>query len=300
MITAVVPGAVLGYVDMPKPKKSREIWPEDEPSLITARVQERMRTVDFDDLREELRQLTIGLEPINLPTDEEWQLILYMESIGQTWGSGHPYWWGHEYPSTNDYRARVKEFNKEIERSGIHDWARGVMIREGCPVWVVSKAIEEQKLSSALIDAWATLNILMGRLFELREFQVSASKVHRKTVASAARNARLGQHIWYAHWVLKHAPHLEDDRATADEGIQILCCEIVSKSRELPQEWKWDRKWFRKLLGGSGNDLIDRLTRMNAERLKRLAGHKKITADLLPPLDAAAYPTAKDTSSSHP
>jgi hypothetical protein len=223
-----------------------------------------------------------------------------MESIGQTWGSADPYWWDHEYPSTNDYRARVKEFNKEVKRSGIHGWARGVVIREGCPIWVVSKAIQEQKLSSAFIDAWATLNILMGRLFELREFQVSASKVHSKTVASAARNATLGQHIWYAHWVLEHAPHLEDDRAAADEGIQTLCCEIVSKSRELPQERKWDRKWFRKLLAESSNELVDRLTRMNAEKLKRLAGHKRITADLLPPLDDAAYPRASGASSSHP
>jgi hypothetical protein len=286
---------------MTKPKESGEIWTEDEPNWLSARTRERMRAVDFDDLREELRQLTIALEPINLPTKEEWQLILYMESIGQVWGSADPYWWNHEYPSTNDYRARVKEFNEEVERSGIHDRARGVEIREGAPIWVVSKAIEDQKLSSAFIDAWATLNNLMGRLIELREFQASASKVHRKSVASAARNATLGQHIWYAHWVLKHAPHLEDtERAAADEGIAALCVGIVSKKRALPQDSKWDRKWFGKLLARSSKDLIDRLTRTNAETLKRLAGHKRITANLLPPLDAAAYPRTSGVSSSHP
>jgi hypothetical protein len=237
-----------------------------------------------------------------------------MESIGEVWGSADPYWWDHQYPSTNDYRARVKEFNKEVESCGIHDWARGVPIREGCPIWVVSKTIEEQKLSSAFIDAWTNLNILMGRLFELREFQESASKAHRKSVKSAARNATLGQHIWYAHWVLKHARDFENDRPEADDSIRRLCIEIISARRSLPAKSRWDRDWFGKLLArekrpaGSGKqqvlspgkELVDRLTRMNPETLKRLAGHRMIEANLLPPLDVAAYPRASGTSSNHP
>jgi hypothetical protein len=29
-----------------------------------------------------------ALEPINLPTEEEWELVLYMEFVGEVWGSG--------------------------------------------------------------------------------------------------------------------------------------------------------------------------------------------------------------------
>jgi len=198
---------------MVKRPKANELEMDDNPNWLIERARERERGIDFADLRDEIRQIAIALEPIALPSDEEWKFILYMESIGQKWRNEVPYWWYHDYPSTKDYRARVKEFNKEVERSGIRELAMGATTRKGCPVWVVLNAIEEQRLSSAFIDAWATLNILLGRLFELREFQDSVSKAHRKSVRSAARNSTIGQHVWYGRWVLKHARDLEDERA---------------------------------------------------------------------------------------
>jgi hypothetical protein len=56
---------------MPKPNEAGEIWTEEEPRWFTARVHEQMQTVDFADLRNELRELAIFLEPINLPTEDE-------------------------------------------------------------------------------------------------------------------------------------------------------------------------------------------------------------------------------------
>jgi hypothetical protein len=269
--------------------------------------------VDFADLREELQQIATGIEPIVIPSDEEWEFILYMESIKQKWPSDIPYWWLHDYPSSEAHRARVKALNKDIERSGIREVATGATPTEGCPAWVVLRATEKQVLSSAFIDPWAALNILLGRLLELRELGPS-SKAHWKGVKSAASNSTVGQHVWYARWVLKYARDLEGDRVEANDGIESLCRDVVSKSRGLPQESNWDREWFKKMLKrskGSGPEgkvpyagydkgLADRLTRMNAEKLKRLAGHKWITADLLPPLDVDAYPVTNRTSSSHP
>jgi hypothetical protein len=274
-------------------------WTDDEPTWVTELVRERSRGVDFSDLRKDLREMADVLEPIALPTDEEWEFILYKTSIGDPWPNETPYWWFHDYPSSNGYRARAKEFNKEVEQTGIRQFATNDAVKDWCAVSVVLRAIEEERLSSAFIDAWAQLNSLLGRLLELRESQPSG-KAHWKSERSAGRNSTIGQHIWYARWVVEHAPDLKKDRAAADDGIKRLCKEIVSESRGLPQESKWKRNWFGKLLVRSREELADRLTRMTPDILERLAGHKWITADLLPPVDVGAYQKTKRKSSSHP
>ena len=174
-------------LEMVKRPKANELEMDDNPNWLIERARERERGIDFADLRDEIRQIAIALEPIALPSDEEWKFILYMESIGQKWRNEVPYWWYHDYPSTKDYRARVKEFNKEVERSGIRELAMGATTRKGCPVWVVLNAIQEQRLSSAFIDAWATLNILLGRLFELREFQIQYRKLIGRALYQRSR-----------------------------------------------------------------------------------------------------------------
>jgi hypothetical protein len=284
---------------MAKQPNISKFWMAGDTSRPTERVRKQSLDVDFADLRNELREIVNFLEPIAVPNDGEWEFILYMMSIGGAWPNEKPYWALHDYPSSNAYRTRAKAFNMELEDAGVRQLATGGAVKEGCPVWAVLRAIEEQKLSSPFIDAWAQLNILRGKWLELQESQPSA-EAHRKNARSAGRNSTIGQHVWYACWVVKHAPDLKEDRAAADDGIKCLCGEIISGGRGLPQESKWNRHWFGKLLVRPGGELTDRLTRMTPDNLKRLAEHKWITADLLPPMDVGAYQKTKRASSSHP
>jgi hypothetical protein len=133
---------------MAKQAKASKFWTDDEPSWLTERVRERTRDIDFSDLHKTLRGMADVLEPIALPDDEEWEFILYMTSIGDPWPHETPYWWFHDYPSSNKFRERAKEFNKEVEHTGVRQLRDNKSVKDWCEVSVVLRAIEEKRLSS--------------------------------------------------------------------------------------------------------------------------------------------------------
>jgi hypothetical protein len=118
---------------------------------------------------------------------------------------------------------------------------------------------------------------------------------------SGIKSASKSQHVWYARWLLKHISDIKRDREEIEAHLAILCKELVSGKRALPPDALWPRDWFDKLLskpkksesrtiGKNSPQLIDRLTRLSEGGLKKLAYHKYITADLLPPLNADKFP----------
>jgi hypothetical protein len=171
--------------------------------------------------------------------------------------------------------------------------------KEGSAASFVLRGVETGQPSSALLDSWFHLGTLLGRRLELLGSDPDQRRLYQINLKSGAPSTSIGQHVWYARWLIKNCRDFKNYRATAEYELTGVCKDIVDQRRVLggphggPPLWK--RDWFKKLLKPGSHpsaepELLDRLTRLTKRQIDRLAKHEYITADLLPPLRVADFP----------
>ena len=284
-------------------KRGKTAGSNDElvPEYIRRWRRGREEALDFEKLRSELQELARRVEPMAIPSAEQWEAMIARRAVNVTWEHEALFWALHDYPGAEDYRERIEELNDHIENSGLPDLAAGRVVAENSWAGVVLRAIEKGKASQGLFDAWAQLHHLSGRRLELLLLQESARKATERNQLAGACSSTLAQHVWYARWLLRHVRNSDEDREDVIAKFIDLVDSVVQGRRASPDEKRWPPSWFEKLLqkrqksklvtiGGSGPVLIDRLTRLSDNQLRGLAEKSFITASLLPPLDHGEFP----------
>jgi len=277
------------------------------PAHVVEWFAQREGSVDFSSLRTRLHEQVTEVEPIRIPSRQMWEALQVQTSLGLPFDYAY-YWALHFYRAPEKFRKRVEEFNTAVEHSGLTHLARDEEPDLTTPASIVRRGISEARLSTAFIDSWFVLGELQGRLCELQ----GANEEMAHLLKVGADEAVIGQRVWYARWLLANAKPLEEKRGDAESDLADLCHDIVRRGRKLPNGWAWKQHWFRKLLprkeeGSNGGQqfkatqrgaraglLANRFTRLSNDRVRELAAHPCITADMLPPLMASEFPSKSD------
>jgi hypothetical protein len=273
------------------------------PAHFVAWVERRNGGVDFDALRTESHQILVELEPIRLPSREMWELMHLQKSLKIPFDFAY-YWALHAYRGDPRLLKRIEEYNQAIEDAGITPLARGEEPAAHSDAAIIQRGISEQRISQAFLDAWFHLGMLFRQLIDLR----SANDERAHALENAAAETVIGQRVWYARWVTANSGALLERREDTEADLADLCRTIVTERRKLPPDWVWKAPWFARLLpaerqtdrgpsvkaterGANEGLLRTRFTRLTVAQVRALAGHKSITANLLPPLTIGAFPT---------
>jgi hypothetical protein len=257
-----------------------------------------------------LHRFVTEIEPIKLPSRERWEGLMVRASLKLPFD--YSYFWAlHFYRAPENFRKRVEEFNAAVMQSGLPQLARGEDPDPTSPAAIIRRGIGGAKVSTAFINSGFHLGMLRGRLYELRE----SNEEFASLLKAGAAGAVIGQRVWYARWLVANANTLEHDRQDKEFELADLCEDIVFGRRKLPAVWIWKAGWFEKLLpkkkesskpGGKFGTVVDerdagllasRFTRLSNETIRKLAAHRYVTADLLPPLVVGEFPPG---SISHP
>jgi hypothetical protein len=259
-------------------------------------------SVDFASVRAELHKFVTEIEPIKIPSREQWEVLQVLASLGLPFDYRY-YWALRFYRSPEKFRRRVEEFNAAVERSGLTNLALDNEPDGISPAAIIQRGINESRISSAFLDSWFHMGLLFGNLLELR----AANEEFASVLDAGAHEAVIGQRVWYARWLVANASPLDAKRRDVESELADLCGDVVQGRRKLPDEWVWKKSWFSKLLpakrkaskkaplqvvekGAEEGQLASRFTRLSNEAVEGLAAHKEITADLLPPLAVSEFP----------
>jgi hypothetical protein len=231
-----------------------------------------------------------------------WEGLLVRASLGLPFD--YPYFWAlHFYKGSDEFRRQVDEFNKAVESSGLVQLACGREPDFDSDAAVIRHGIANTRMYVVCVHRrLVSMGMLYGRLSELRATNDGMAHTFKGAVAEA----KIGQRVWYARWLLANTNPLEKERRDAEFDLAEICNDIDRGRRKLPSNWIWKESWFRKLLppkkaarkdkaqfqvkGVEAGLLADRLTRLSNDEIRRLAGHRCITADLLPPLVSSEFP----------
>jgi hypothetical protein len=281
---------------------------ERSPRWLIGQPESRAETLDLDSLERELIELARVIERINIPSQAAWEGMLVAQSLNLPMEDDRLYWAYHAYCGSERFRRVVDDYNKAVDASGLPDLARGMTPKEGSEVSLVLRAIESGRPSAALLECWFHLGVLVGRQNELLEAHDDQRRFYQINLKSGAPSASIGQHVWYARWLVENCENFKNDRATAEAELTRICRDLVSQRRTIrisnaPDGARplWKPEWYKKLLKPQRHpspagkpELSDRLTRLTRVQVDRLAKHKHITAALLPPLRVTDF--ASDAS----
>jgi hypothetical protein len=265
-------------------------------------------SVDFASLRAELHNFVTEIEPIKIPSREQWEVLQVLASLGLPFDYRY-YWALHFYRAPERFRKRVEDFNAAVERSGLTNLARDEEPDVTSPAAIIRRGINESRISSAFLNSWCHMGLLFGHLLELR----AANEEFASVLKAGAHEAVIGQRVWYARWLVVNASPLNTKRQDAESELADLCGDVVHGRRKLPDEWLWKKNWFSKLLpgkrkalkkvplqaaerGADRGQLASRFTRLSNETVEGLAAHEGIAADLLPPLTVSEFPDGRTTT----
>ena len=246
--------------------------------------------------------MLLEIEPIRLPSREMWEAMQVQKSLRLPFDFAY-YWGLHAYLGNRRLLKRIEEYNQAIEDADIASLARGEEPAAHSDAAMIQRGIREQRISQAFLDAWFHLGMLFRQLIELR----SANVEQAHTFENAAAETVIGQRVWYARWMATNSGELLERRDDTEADLADLCRAIVTERRRLPADWRWKAPWFARLLpvekdaqrgslvkprerGADKGLLGSRFTRLTVLRVRALAAHKSITADLLPPLTMSAFP----------
>jgi hypothetical protein len=212
----------------------------DFPPYVIDRLAQKEATLDYDELSARLDKLVTEIEPIKIPSQEMWEGLLVQASLKLPFD--YSYFWAlHFYKGSAEFRRQVEEFNAAVESSGLVQLACDREPDFFSPAAVIRRGIADTKISSAFIDAWFRLGMLSGQLSELR----AANEGMTRTFKGGVTENTIGQHVWYARWLLANA---KKERCDAEFDLADICNDIVCGRRKLPSNWIWNEDWFRKLL----------------------------------------------------
>src|SRR5262249_6501573 len=125
-----------------------------------------------------------------------------------------------DYPGNPEHKKQLIAFNRDFEI------AKGEIdlpdrMRPAC-FYRIALAIEARHFSNDLSDAWAKVNDLRGRHFELRSVREDAKKHFLQYLNSGLATEKIHQRYFHAHWVVGWP----GDRVDAEYALAQLCCDI--------------------------------------------------------------------------
>ena len=281
---------------------TQSFGPDKLPPYLIKQLAQKEATLDYDALSARFHRYTTEIEPIKSPSREMWEGLLVQASLRLPFD--YPYFWAlHFYKGSGGFRQRVDELNKAVESSGLTQLRHGEEPETISPAAVIRRGIEGARISSAFLDSWIHLARLYGQLIELR----ATNEEMAHTFEAGATAPVVGQRVWYARWLIAHANPLEEKRQNVESELADLCRDIVRGRRKLPDKWVWKADWFKRLLpaqgkapngprfsvaqrGADAGMLASCFTRLSNDTVRKLAAHRYVTADFLPPLAMGEFP----------
>jgi hypothetical protein len=110
---------------LPERKEWQEFYEATSaPSHFVDWVERRNGGVDFDALLTASHQILMEIEPIRLPSRENWEAMQVQKSLRLPFDFAY-YWGLHAYLGDPRLLKRIEEYNQAIEDAGIASLARG-------------------------------------------------------------------------------------------------------------------------------------------------------------------------------
>jgi hypothetical protein len=203
------------------------------PNYLVEHQESRAATLDLDSLKRKLVELAQTVARIDVPSQEAWEGMLVERSLNLHTRDERLYWAYHAYFGSERFRRDVDAYNGDVDSSGLLELARGTTPREGSAVSFVLRAVATGQPSSALLDSWFHLGTLIGRQLELLGTHGDQRRLYQINLKSGAPLASIGQHVWYARWLVKNCRDFKNDRATAEYELTGVCTDIVHQRRVL-------------------------------------------------------------------
>jgi hypothetical protein len=263
------------------------------PGYLIDTYKEEEKSLDFNKLREEFAQTLALLEPIRIPTQDEIDEFFVLKSIGQA-SRYDPFWWFAYNARSPGYCELVEEYNESIRSAGLLPGDQSSEF-EYSAVAVVRRSLEEERISTGFVKAWGSLHLIIGRYYSVLQLAEEEESRFRAETRAALKSSIIGQRVWYSRWLLANTADFKKDKDEAINSLLTICVGMAKGKLRLAEPGPWSADWFKKLLDEKHRNLRDRFTRLTETEIRRLANHGRITADILPPLDEAAFPAA-----SHP
>jgi hypothetical protein len=273
----------------PRTKAPGRDEPSPTPAYIIDMLKAEQESLDFDELKREFKSMWHSLGPILIPTQEEMDEMFVRKSLGLKSRYDNLFWWYALHGTSDAYRGLVEDYNTSLAWAGLLGEDQQGPTPESSHVAVISSGLSKGKISTRFIKAWGALGMLSGLYIALIQLGKEEEARSRGDFTAGVKSSNIGQRVWYARWLLANIKDVKKDRGTAEGKLAKICAGMVKGRRRLADEGPWDSHWFGKLLGASGVDLKDRLTRLSESQIRRLADHGRITADLLPPLNESAF-----------
>jgi hypothetical protein len=268
--------------------KKKAARPDDlsAPAYLLEISESDEKALDFNELTHEFDRTLDLLEPILIPTQEDIDRMSVLVSLGL---KDDHFWWYFVYAKSDSYRELVEEYNQSRAAAGLLIPDQQAPELKNSHVAVIRRGMSEKRISTGFLKSWGALEMLSGLYCALVQLGKSEEQESRRKFKAGLTDSRIGHQVWYARWLLANTKDVKKDRGTAEGKLAKICAGMVKGRRQLAGEGPWDSHWFGKLLGASGVDLKDRLTRLSETKIRRLADHGRITADLLPPLNESAF-----------
>lgn len=274
---------------------------DDPPDYMPKIVDSEESEPDFAELEHAFRRKLDLLQPIFIPSTEQIDEMSVRTSLGLKSKYDESFWWYYAYATSESYRELVGEYNDRIAALGVPplvlDPDRPAQVltqrssaEEHCHVALIRRGIAEKRISTEFVNAWGRLNLAAGLYHALIHLGKSEEVESRRKFKAGLKSDTIGQRVWYARWLLAHTNNFGKDRGIAEGVLVEICFDMCKARRHLASGGPWKGDWFGKLLGKKNRDeLSESFVRIREPEIRRLAGHTRITNDLLPPLVKGAF-----------
>jgi hypothetical protein len=177
-------------------------------------VAPEQQEVDWLDIEQRYRLLSMDLNPMYLPTqDERREYDSYQEDPFQ-WGS-----W--TYPGAKERQERILEFNKDVTELDAH-------------LEVIRKTIAARMISHDFVLAWGHLNAVTGQKSELMAQEEHARREFERGLSSGKTQRKDDERRWVASWLMKTTKGDKSKLAKARSDLLSLIDDVKNERRKPP------------------------------------------------------------------